>query len=393
MQAVVSFAAPKPLKQAEKLAGDYAKIAEARAKIAEALADSSLRSKAHTYYVAGKVEEGAFRHFYKLLAINRNDPNVDRTQMADALLSARDYYEKALTLDTVTDKKGRRHTTYSDRIAAWLNLVTPSLYNAGVAYMNKRMYYPQAYNAFTAYALVPTRYYYHPTTEAQSLNDSVQANAWYYAGVMAYNAEKYETAAEAFVKSRKLGYKRKEVILNEMSCLGKMAAADSTLNDSMSHRITRLAARGHELHGLSTPLFIKKYVAGLVYEQKPDSALRVVDASLAVAPDMPLLHALKAALLSAAGDIPGSAAEYRLAAASPDADFTTLLEAAKTITREGLSLLDEVHGVGRNAAKRRKEIKEKHLRQALEFAERALEMRKDDTDAANTVEAIRYYML
>ena len=114
-------AVPKSLKQAEKLSGNFEKLEEARTKVSEALQDTTLSSDPHALYIAGKIEEGAFRHYHKLLGINQNDPKVDRTLMADALLAAVDYYERALAVDTITDKKGKRTIRYSVKIAEWLH--------------------------------------------------------------------------------------------------------------------------------------------------------------------------------------------------------------------------------------------------------------------------------
>lgn len=288
---------PKSLKQAEKLAGNFDKLADARAKVQEALTDSTYTPDAYAYNVAGRVEAGAFRHYSRLLGINRNDPKVDRTLMADALLSARNYYHKALALDTVTDKKGNRKVNYSPKIANWLNAVTPSLYNAGVAYMNKRMYYPQAYSAFAAYAQAPEQYYY----EGPEMTDSVKSAAWFYAGVMAYNASQLRVATEAFERARRLGYPKKEVLLNEISCLSRIAQAEPERGDSLSLLITRLAAEGHERFGLKEPLFIQKYVVGLVLEQKSDSAMAVVDSALVTNPASGMLHAMRGSLLFKGG--------------------------------------------------------------------------------------------
>lgn len=382
-------AVPKSLKQAEKLSGNFEKLEEARTKVSEALQDTTLSSDPHALYIAGKIEEGAFRHYHKLLGINQNDPKVDRTLMADALLAAVDYYERALAVDTITDKKGKRTIRYSVKIAEWLNSITPSLYNAGVAYMNKRMFYPQAYSAFKAYALAPTKYYFHDNESVMS--DSVQANAWFYAGVMAYNAKEYAPAAESFMIARRLGYPRKEVFLNEMSSLGFMAKSTTSRQDSLSRQITVLAGEGHRRFGLSEPLFLKKYISGLVMENQLDSALSVVNSTMAT-DSIPMLHAMKGALLYTLGRNSEAATEYLVAAADKSADFTTLKEASKSVAGEGIALLTQVKGNKKSAQDRRKEIRDTFLTPALNFARRAAEIYPDDPDVANTIETISYYM-
>lgn len=388
--ALPSAAVHKSAKQAEKLTQSFDKLPEARKKIAEALSDSLQTPDAYTYYVAGKIEETAVRHYNKLLGINRADPKVDRTVMADALLSSLDYYRKAMALDTTYDKKGNPTTKYSDRIADWINASHAAQYNAGVAYMNKRMYYPQAYTAFATYASAPSLPYYRPTGTA--INDSLQANAWFYAGVMAYNAAKYEPASRAFEKARLLGHPKKEVLLNEMTCLSQMVRADSTLQDSMSVRITLLAQEGHQKFGLTTPLFLQKYVAGLLLTQHFDSALHVIDSAISTNPKSSMLHSMRAGVLRQTGNLSGASAEYRKAAESPDAEFTTLSEAAKTIAEEGLQLLSAIKSNTRTAREKKEKIRQDYLAVAKQFALRAQAMKPEDEDLQNTLLTIEYYL-
>ena len=380
----------KTVKQAEKLAGNFSRLDEAREKINSALHDSLCPPDARTYFVAGKIEEGAFRHYYKQLAINQADPNIDRTQMADALLAARDYYLKALPLDSIRDKKGNLQTKYSPHIAEFLNSITPSLYNAGVAYMNKRIYYPQGYNAFRAYAETPQYSWYKPAQLA--ITDSIQASSWFYAGVMAYNAEQYSIAAQSFARAHKLGYPKKEVLLNEMTCLSRIASTDAHLTDSLTHRITALAAEGHRRFGLSTPVFIKKYVAGLLLEERNDSAMSVVENALRTDSVSPLLHSMRAALLRDAGKLHEAADAYLIAASLEGADPLTQRDAAKTIARYGIEIISEIKGTGKSARESRKNIRTKYLQPALHYAEKAKESFPNDPDIENTINTIQYYL-
>ena len=103
LSAAFAFAANprKNIRQANKLAGDYTKVKQARELINEVLADSTFTPDAYTYFVAGKIEREAYRHFYKMLSINRKDPNVDLVSMGDALMSANRYFTKCMALDSV----------------------------------------------------------------------------------------------------------------------------------------------------------------------------------------------------------------------------------------------------------------------------------------------------
>ena len=63
LSAAFAFAANprKNIRQANKLAGDYTKVKQARELINEVLADSTFTPDAYTYFVAGKIERHGLR--------------------------------------------------------------------------------------------------------------------------------------------------------------------------------------------------------------------------------------------------------------------------------------------------------------------------------------------
>lgn len=389
-----AYAGPKKskaLKQAGKLVGNFKEREQARKLIKEALADSTIAGMPIVHYTAGRVEKEVYRHYYKMLSINRNDPKVDHREMADALMAAYTSFEKTLALDTVTDKKGKRGVTYSPQISEWISSVAPAIYNSGIAYLNKKAYYPQAYNAFMTYASLPDKYFYKPETE--TINDSIRANAYFYGGVMAYNAGEYVKAADAFELSRIAGYGKKEVLLNEMSCLSQIAKADESRRYETSSKVTSLAKEGLDRFGVEPPVFLQKYIAGLVLEQRLDSAVNVLDHVLdAGNADNPEIHAMKAAVLADKGDTDGAATEYKLAASYENASFTTLQKAAQHVAMVGLSMLEQTNGRNKTARQRIAKIKEEYLKPALSFAKRAEELQNDDEIVKNTIETVTYYL-
>lgn len=387
----VAESKPKSLKQAEKLIGNFAEREQARKLIAEAMADSLIASTPLAHYIAGRIEKEVYRHYYKMLSINRNDPAVDHAAMADALLGAYNQFVITMSKDTVIDKKGKVKVNYSPGISEWISSIAPAMYNSGIAYMNKQAYFPKAYDAFITYASLPDCDYYRP--EVPVITDSLRANAYFYGGVMAYNAGEYKKAAEAFDKSRKHGYSRKEVYLNEMSCLTQIAQADSAKIRVVSKEITNLAKEGFEKYGLASPLFIQKYVAGLMMVNEVDSAINVIDKGITMADtDASDLHAMKAAVLAIKGDASAAAEEYKVAASSEKAGFTTLQKGSQHIAMIGLTLLDAVTGRNREARQRIKKIKEDYLQPALDFAKRAQTLKPDDPIVNNTIETVSYYL-
>ena len=390
LSAAFAFAANprKNIRQANKLAGDYTKVKQARELINEVLADSTFTPDAYTYFVAGKIEREAYRHFYKMLSINRKDPNVDLVSMGDALMSANRYFTKCMALDSVPDKHGVIKVKYSPELAEWLNISAPALYNAGIAYMNKKHYYPKAYNAFMEYASLPDKAYFHPDIP---MSDSIRANAYFYGGVMAYNAHEYDKAFNAFRKARKNGYTRKEVFLNQISSLSNIIKAHPEMRDSLGREVTRTAGDALKIHGVDkTPVFIQKYVAGLMIEELPGQALAAIDTALDKNPEMALLHNMKAGVLASMNRKDEAVAEYRKAADYSNADIHTLKSASKYIASVGIEKLDSIKGRGRSAREMAKSIREKYLRPALHYANRAAESAPEDAEIKNTIETVTY---
>lgn len=378
----------KSLRQADKLAGDFAKVGRARELVKQAMADSTYTPDAYGCNVAGRVERGAYQHYYKLLSINRKDPSVDHVAMSDALMDAYSWYQKCMALDSLPDRKGRVKPRYTSEIAAWITTSAPAMYNAGIAYMNKKLYYPKAYDAFMAYASLPGKPYYRPEAP---MTDSIRANAYFYGGVMAYNAKEYEKALAAFDSASDYGYTRKEVYLNRISALSHIAKAKPQLRDSLSRRVTEVARMGLEKHGVgATPVFIQKYVAGMILEAKPEYALAALDTALVRNPDMVMLHTMKAGVYSAMNRYDEAEAAYRRAADYADADLSTLKTAARYLATRGIEKLDSIKGRGREARNRAKEVRDSYLKPALDYANRAAAKDPDDPELMNTIETVTY---
>lgn len=411
----VNAASPKPsktakkaFKQAERIMNDPSKAGEARKQIAEALLDSAYISDPKAYYIAGKIEATQYQEGMKKLSINRNDPNVDRIKMADALMSALKYYEKTISLDTVVDSKGNKRTTYSNQLMDWITNQVPQFYNSGIAYLNKKLYYPQAYNAFMAYAESPDRF--ENRNAVAEITDSARANGYFYAGVMAFNAGDYAVSAEAFEKARGYKYPKKEALINEMVCYRRLADADSTFLPEAMSKMTAIAGEGVQKYGLTTPMFIQKFAAGNIWSGEAEKAIVAIDSLLTLYPEnASLLNSLRGEADIALNDTEAAIADYMKAASDSSASFNTLLNASKLLAAKGIEEADKVAGSSKAAKKKRKQIKDTWLVPAKEYAirareaankkdgiygeipEKALENMLQDLD--NTIATIDYNML
>lgn len=392
-----SKAAEKALKQAEKLSSDVTKAGDARKNIADALKDSVLAGEAKTYYVAGRIGDNIYNDYVKKLSINPKDPKVDKGKMADALMDAYHNFTRAIELDTVTDRKGRIKTKYSPELALWIHTHIPQFYNAGIQYTSRKEYYPKACEAFEVYATYPEKPYAVPHPEH---NDSTLANAFFYAGVCAYNGGEYKHAAGDFQKAIAHNYPRQEALLNQMVCYRRMAENDSTLTRESLIKITELAQEGLRLYGYSSPVYIQKFVAGALQLDRKNDALDAITSLLIKNPGDTRLLSLKAETLALTGLQDDAIPVYMQVSKADDVDFPTLLAAAKLLTHKGITELNKVQTSGRTARKKRKEICAKWLTPALEIADKAkgLAARNDKDysaadlhDLENTIATIHYY--
>lgn len=403
-----SNSAKKSLKQAERILKTPSNAEEGRKYILDALKDSVLASDPNTYIVAGKIEAALFNENIKKLSINRNDPSVDRVRMADELLGARNYYLKAFSLDSLTTEKKRLKKSEISAAKEWIAEQMPHFYNSGIAYLNKKMYYPKAYDAFMAYAEMPDSGDNVNTTH--KMNDSVRANAYFYAGVMAFNSNEYKTSAQAFELARQLRYPRKEVLINEMVCYRRLADADSSYLPQAMISITEISKEGIDKYGVHPPLFVQKYIAGCIWNNSYEASLSCIDSLLTKYPgSTSLLMALRGETLYAMGDTVGAIEDYRMASTDSLANFQTLLTTSKLFARKGISELSKITGSGRYAKKQSRLVKDTWLKNALEYAERAKQTpRKREgifgdlsedaynemlEDLENTLTTIQYYMI
>lgn len=403
-----SNSAKKALKQAERLLRTPNKAEDGRKYIEEALQDSVLASEPATYIIAGKIEAALFNENIKKLSINRKDPNVDRVKMADELMGARKYYLKAFALDSVANEKKRLKTSEIAGLKEWIADQTPHFYNSGIAYLNKKLYYPQAYEAFMAYAEMPDSGSY--SSVAAKMNDSVRANAYFYAGVMAFNAKEYKTSAESFELARRFKYPRKEVLVNEMVCYRRLADADTSYLSQAMRSITEISKEGIAKYGVEPPLFIQKYVAGCLWEGSGERSVVCIDSLIALYPESSsLLLSLRGETHLAMADTTAAIEDYKEASKDSLAGFQTLLTTSKLLARKGIDELSKVTGTGRAAKKKSRQIKDTWLKSAIEYAERAkITPRKREgifgdlseeaydemlADLENTLATIKYYMI
>lgn len=376
--------------QASKLAGKTDQLNNARNLIKQAMENPETQNDARTYFVAGQIELDAYDNATKAKMINPDDPSAKPAVMADELMNAYKYFLKALPLDSLPDAKGKVKPKYSKDILNKVAGHANDFFTAGANYFNEKMYYPQAYEAFTLYGDLPAS---GMMGKAAALIPAEQiATAYFNAGLSAYSGNAVEESAAAFKKARQAGYEQPEAYIYEIACWQTLAQRDESRSAEAQKQIMDVAKAGHEKFGLEQSIFINNMINSLVVDGKIQEALDELNKVIAANPDNANLLGLRGYVYDRQENDDASEADYRKAASMSGVDFETLKNASKKIFRIGTKKWDAIEGASAEAAQARKDVKTNYFDAAKQIAEQAQAMKTDDSDLQSLMESINYVL-
>ena len=373
--------------QAEKLSGKPAKLEEARGLIKQALANPETKDQARTYYVAGKIELDAFDNGYKTRMINPDDPSAQGGVLADELMAAYNYFLQALPLDSLPNEKGQVKPKYSKDIISKIKNHTTDFFSAGADYYNEKAYYPQAYDAFTVYADLPSGIL---ISDAANFNPEQVATSYFNAGLAASQGGATEASAQAFKKARLAGYPQKEAYIYEIACWQTIAQQDESRSKEAQDNIKVVAQAGIDTFGLEDPIFLNNLVNSMVSDGEIDETIAKLNDLIAQNPDASNLYGLRGYVYDRAEKDDLSEADYRKGASLPNADFETLKNASNKLYRVGAAKLNELEGNSAETNAARQDIKQNYFIVAQEFAERANQITPGDAHIQSILDSIDY---
>ena len=181
-----------------------------------------------TWYTAGKAAFGLYDKMYEAKLLQQP---VEDSDMAQALIAAYDYYQKALPLDSIVevDKNGtpklnkdgskKVKTKYSKEIIGALTSHLGDIANVGNIFLQASDW-ANAAMAFGNYADLSTS----PFAVAQGVApaDDVLGEVRFYQGYSQYQIQDYENAYYSLDKARKLGYMDNNIVDFQTSALANM---------------------------------------------------------------------------------------------------------------------------------------------------------------------------
>ncbi len=382
------FPQAKNIKAAEKLIGNIEKIEDARKLINLAINDSSTMSNARTFLTAAKIEKAFYDNNLHKLKINNNDPKVDQVKMSNALICAYKFYQKALSLDSIIDKKGKIKTKYSKEIIKTLAEYQDQFLKSGSILLNQKKYYPDAYEALKIYADLPERF--NSQIFKFEHNDSLRSDSYYKAGLAAYIGNQFEIAANAFANARKLGMLKEEAFINEIACYQHIAKIAPDKLDYAATKIFEISKQAYSEFGITPPRYINNVINTLVISKQYDKALEILNKEIADHPDNSFLYGLRGFTYDQQGCDDLSETDYRNAAEFLNADFETLKKASKKIMLIGIKKFESIMGNSEEANSMRLFLKKHYFEKALEIAQKAASINTTDEELSNTIEVLNF---
>ena len=387
MAAIGSISAQKAnVEAAKKLAGKPESIAEARDLINKAIQDPETANDAQTYYIAGKVEFDAYDK--ELTTSMINPASVDPLKMGEELINGYNQFVKALPLDQVPNEKGKVKPRFTKDIISKLKGHANDYYKAGADFYNAQKYYPEAYEGFMIFADMPEQEFM--KDEKIGLSDADRGNAYFNAGLAAFTGNELYKSADAFRKSRAVGYDTvPSSFIYEIACWQNIAQKDSSMVEKAMAKIVDVAEAGYAKYGIEQPIFINNIVNSLVTYNKYDEALSKVSALIESHPDNAGLYGLRGFIYDRQGNDYASVADYRKSVALPDVDYETLKNAGKKIYKVGADKWNSIEGNSEEARAARMDVKTNYFEAAKAIADKAKTMNSDN-DLDYLIENIDY---
>ena len=301
----------------KEIGGYQPNFASAREKIKPAFTNPETKDDARTWFVAGKTEFGAYDHLLGQLQLRQE---VNKLDMANAMLDGYKYFMTALPLDSVVelnkdgspklDKKGNKKikTKYSKDIVG-LIVGHHNDFNVAGSYFYDAKEYGKSYEAWGIYCDIAES----PMAKANKLvvADTIVGETRFYQAIAAWQGENFNAAIEAFAKARAKGYVKKEAFDYAMAC-----AASAQNNEA----IIAIAREAYPLYGKQDTQYISIMINDFINNSKFAEATALLDEAIAANPTNAEFYDVKGSLFENQGN-PDKALEFFLKSIELNPDY------------------------------------------------------------------------
>ena len=384
-----AFAQQRTVDEVKKSIGDLSAdlktFTTAQTKMKNALTNEATKNLPETWFVAGKIEFG----IYDKNRVNKSVGNtVDAKAMGTALINGYDYFQKALSLDTIKetnrdgspklDKKTgepKVKTKFSKEIVAKLFSYVIDFGAIG-ADLYKVKEWEKAYKAWDVYHQLATSPSMKGKMRAEP--DSVIGAMSFYQGLAASQLKKYPDAHRLFVQAISYGYTKKTVYDNDINALILMKDTAGMVN---------VATQAFKLYGKQDVQYMRIMINDCLRNGNMDDAEVMLDQAI-------LMDSLNANYYTIKGNIVEDKSSYldarpyykRAVELSPET-YQTNFDMGRSFYLEALQYgKDNPKKTGKKLMK----VIEPILRTALTYLEKAHELEPGNIDTIGILRDVYY---
>ncbi len=297
------------------------------------------------------------------------------------LLPAYEHYMKALSVDTVYDKKGKPKAKNSGKIINALAGHLNDYYNAGAELYNYKKF-DDAYKAFGVFITLCQRPEFKKAISNNPMaNDSVVSNTAFNQGICAWQTENFENALEAFIKAKNLGYNKKQVYDFALA-----VAQSAGKNDTLF----ALAQEALPLYGKEDSQYIRQIANHFLQTKEFDKAFWAINKAIEDDPGNAQYYVVKGVISEFSGDLENGIKSYAEAYKIDDKN-------AEAAYNYGRSLCEKAFKLGDSAPTTQAEyeifLNEKIkplFNQAIPLLEAAYNLDPDNSDVLKYLENAYY---
>ena len=242
--------------------------------VTPAFTNPETSTMAQTWYIPGKA---AFNEYDNLLGLEAFGklPDNGKATMGANLLDGYDYMIKALSLDSVPDAKGKIKTKYSKDIINTL-VGHYSDYNNNAVNLWNLEDYKGAYKAWTIYLDMSAQ-----PQKFKGINvpaDTILCEIAYNQALAAWQANDFQASLDAFIKSKNMGYGKKNIYDYAISVASQIGDTATILS---------LAREALPLYGDQDPNYIGFIINDYLVRKDYDNALVAIKDAIAQNPGNP----------------------------------------------------------------------------------------------------------
>lgn len=372
------FAQVANVKKAKNFAlMDGADYKAAREAILPALSDPTSKDLAETWYVAGLIGSKQNDKLYQKMLLGQT---VDKDVKGQAILESIPYFLKALTLDSVPDKKGKIKTKYSREIKDILKdyYVTPqNLYEYAAYLFDTKKDYLNAHKAFNAYLSIPKL----PVMKNEIKTDSNYVKVQYFSAVSATEAGLHQDGIKIFEDIKDKGFQEKiiyQVLYQEYT----------TLKDTVNYlRILNLGLNKFT----NEPWFLQNLINHYIFSKQLPEALKYLNAAIEREPKNSEYQLIKGKVADQIGNQADARAAFEKAIELNPKLAEAHSEIGRLIFNKAAGMYEEANNIKDlklfNAAKKKADTV---LMESIPFYKKAIELDPNEMEYKKNLKSIYY---